>query len=581
MAIGSACVRHTPKGRIDYVLLKTQKDTCIKSLTFMERWALFADMQIFIDQHLRFPSSVDIATYPHGGVYLGVLIESDGRLSEVRVLEATLPAFAKEAARVVKSIPPLKPTLLGTTPTRAAVELYVQFDKSVPPEAMKLPLKGPVDCSHRYKGSVYGYPLLYGYDTTYWCCNRDLPDPIHKLDSDLGLVQLYDTDQEIMGWKPISAILDTSEETEHKIFYMSVYASKGIDARLPHTYRTVFPMQLPALHGMAGKAYLFSFRRVPKPSSPDLIGMYSLVEFDSTTKEVRDGPYLPMTLDDLDLVYRELRSAAPPPPKPITQMQFERNLCESGQELAYPTYDVQEFFQRNFRYDAKVSWENYLQVVIGGLSDTNGCLTITSVYPSGLPSCGATDSLIREIKQIAALMPPLEPARLNGKRCDDYPVFTFFLKGKPSQSYYGGFSKVIQGDFNRYSDEWRTRHAWYARKATYTLDSMFNRYDYMVYRHSRPDRLGPVRPLSILQINTGEMRVILPERHICYTSYNSLMYIPKNATGYVLITNNNHGSITYTLTPFTNWEGTIRPTSPCPLNTEGLADIAAFLDVHP
>lgn len=582
MAFGAGCIRHTYVRRSDYVLLKTRKDTSIKSLTFMERWALIAEIQIFIDQHLRFPASVDPVKSSSGDVYLGVLVEPDGRISEVRVLQATLPAFGAEAARVVKKSPSMKPVVRGGMTVRAALELHVRFDESVPPEGTLLPLKGPVDCSHRYKGSVYGYPLLYGYDTTYWCCNRDLPDPIHKLDTDLDLERLSDTDKEKMAWKLIPAILDTSEETVHKIFYMSIYASREIIARMPHIYRTDYPVELPVLRGMAGKAYLFSFRRAPKPSSPDLIGMYSLVKFDSTTGEVRDGPYLPMTLDDLDRVYRELRSATPPPPKPINQMQYERSLCEAGQEPAYLTYDVQAFFQRNFRYDAKVPWENYLQVVIGGLSDTNGCLTITSVIPSRLPSHRATDSLIREVKRIASLMPPLEPARLNGRRCEGFAYFKFPVRGKTHSPNSEGFAKWIEKQNYMIMDVWRSRRSWYGWKATITLDSIFDWNGYMVDRYGTPREHGPVRPLSVLHMNRGEMRIIFPKKNICYTTSSSVFYVPKNESGYVLMVDHYIDKCLYTLTPFSTKDVTVSPLGPaCPLDAEGLAALEAVLRHHP
>lgn len=83
-------------------------------------------LQEFIEEHLIYPAEA-FATRLQGNVELEVRVGTDGRLVNIRVVDATRQDFADEAVRVLADSPPWKPGYKDGKPVEMTIRIPVRF----------------------------------------------------------------------------------------------------------------------------------------------------------------------------------------------------------------------------------------------------------------------------------------------------------------------------------------------------------------------------------------------------------------------------------------------------------------------
>lgn len=78
----------------------------------------------YLADSLRWPPSEADA---QGNVYVGFIVETDGSLSEIKVLRGLAPAFDEEALRVTGSMPPWQPGMQRGIAVRCRMTVPVRF----------------------------------------------------------------------------------------------------------------------------------------------------------------------------------------------------------------------------------------------------------------------------------------------------------------------------------------------------------------------------------------------------------------------------------------------------------------------
>lgn len=84
--------------------------------------------QRYLDDSLRYPAD-EAQARRHGLVFATVLVDTLGRIAQVRITNGVpgAPAFAREAERLLGSMPPWLPATKGGRPVPAEVQLSVHF----------------------------------------------------------------------------------------------------------------------------------------------------------------------------------------------------------------------------------------------------------------------------------------------------------------------------------------------------------------------------------------------------------------------------------------------------------------------
>ncbi len=80
----------------------------------------------FLSRHVRYPSTA-VSGKVRGCVLVQFIVETDGKLTDFRVLEGVSPALDAEALRVVKLMPPWQPGRRNGKPVRFLYVIPVDF----------------------------------------------------------------------------------------------------------------------------------------------------------------------------------------------------------------------------------------------------------------------------------------------------------------------------------------------------------------------------------------------------------------------------------------------------------------------
>ncbi|HNS16195.1 MAG TPA: TonB family protein [Bacteroidales bacterium] len=98
--------------------------------TVAEHWPEFPggqdSLDAFLHRNLRYPEQA-LAVKTEGTVYLSFVVETDGSLSDIKVLRGLSPECAQEAIRLVNSMPLWIPGRQKNTPVRVQYHLPIQF----------------------------------------------------------------------------------------------------------------------------------------------------------------------------------------------------------------------------------------------------------------------------------------------------------------------------------------------------------------------------------------------------------------------------------------------------------------------
>jgi TonB family protein len=83
-------------------------------------------LQSFLKNNLAYPDSAKI-NHIQGKVYIGFLIDYEGKIKNPRILSSASPDLDKEAMRVVSMMPDWKPGTAGGSPVSVQYILPIEF----------------------------------------------------------------------------------------------------------------------------------------------------------------------------------------------------------------------------------------------------------------------------------------------------------------------------------------------------------------------------------------------------------------------------------------------------------------------
>jgi len=89
-----------------------------------------SEMNKFIRKHIVYPSDA-LELEKQGKVYIQFVIETDGSVSNVKVIKSIFPSLDLEAARVIKLLPKWNPGISGGKPARVYFRLPINFQLGV------------------------------------------------------------------------------------------------------------------------------------------------------------------------------------------------------------------------------------------------------------------------------------------------------------------------------------------------------------------------------------------------------------------------------------------------------------------
>jgi len=78
----------------------------------------------FLTENLKWPDPVIDA---QGKVYIGFIVESDGRLTNIKIIRGIVAPFDNEALRVIKKSPKWKPKIINGIPVRSGYTVPISF----------------------------------------------------------------------------------------------------------------------------------------------------------------------------------------------------------------------------------------------------------------------------------------------------------------------------------------------------------------------------------------------------------------------------------------------------------------------
>ena len=83
-------------------------------------------MLAYIEQNLRYPIFAEEMGL-QGRVIIGIVVEKDGSLTDIKVVKSVDPSLDKEAIRVVKTMPNWIPGMQDGEPVRVKYKIPVTF----------------------------------------------------------------------------------------------------------------------------------------------------------------------------------------------------------------------------------------------------------------------------------------------------------------------------------------------------------------------------------------------------------------------------------------------------------------------